>query len=262
MKMLKNYIISGEIELVTGLHIGGLKETLEIGGADSPVIRTYLVKEGDKLVKKVPYIPGSSLKGKIRALLEYADPNVEISSEKKNGFLKIGESFIKYPEDSVIPKIFGIPAEEEKEGFISRAIFRDAFPTDKTLKWWDEQIDLVEGAEIKTENSVNRLTSKANPRQFERVPPGSAFKFEIVLTVFEEDRSRELMETLLKGMKLLEENYLGGSGTRGYGKIKFKNIKVVKRTPEFYEGNEEEEKTVYEGKDYEFNIQQILTKIE
>lgn len=266
MKFLKNYVISGEIELMTGLHIGGLKETIEIGGTDNPVIRTYLVKKGQSEIIKIPYIPGSSLKGKIRALLEYSYPGVDIIDKdaqkiKPEGYIQVGENYIKYPENCLIPKVFGVPAEDGKVG-VSRAVFRDAFPTEETIKWWEEQVDLIEGAEIKTENAINRLTSKANPRQFERVPAGSKFCFEIVLTVYEEDRDDErgMLELLLKGMKMLEDSYLGGSGTRGYGKVRFRNIRIAVRDKKFYEG-QAEENVVFEGGDANLDVREILSKL-
>ena len=265
MKMVKNYVISGEIELKTGLHIGGLKETVEIGGADSLVIRTYrMMDESGKDVRLLPYIPGSSLKGKMRALLEYSTPGVKIKDKRDgNDYVKIGESFIKYPEGCLIPKIFGLPAEADKVENAPRAVFRDAMPTKDTIEWWDKR-DILDGAEIKPENSINRLTSKPNPRQFERVPPGSKFEFEIVLTLYESDDPKEYMKTLLTGMKLLEDNYLGGSGTRGYGKIRFKKLKIVEKDIEYYREEVNEEKVIYEaeGDQDVLNITEILKNIQ
>ncbi len=264
MKVVKNYVISGEIVLETGMHIGGLKETVEIGGADSPVIRTYILKDDSgKNVRTLPYIPGSSLKGKIRALLEHSMPNVEIADKKDNEHTKVGESYIKYPENCLIPKIFGLPAEEGKEN-LPRAVFRDAMPTSETIEWWDSQEDIIDGAEIKPENSINRITSRANPRQFERVPPGSKFKFEIVLTIYDGDSAKDYMKTILSGMKLLEDNYLGGSGTRGYGKIKFKNLKIVERDVNFYKEENAEEREIFktEGDNDGLNIRTILEKFQ
>lgn len=58
------FIISGILECVTGTRIGGTQEKFEIGGIDNPVIKDPLTD--------LPYIPGSSLKGKLRHLLEWA----------------------------------------------------------------------------------------------------------------------------------------------------------------------------------------------
>ncbi len=197
-------ILKGNIRVLTGLHIGGNKETIEIGGIDNPIIKT---------VNGVPYIPGSSLKGKIRSLLE----------NKKGKICDCGECDVC--------KLFG-PHESKNIQEPSRLIFRDAFPT---------QEEVI--TEEKTENTIDRKTGLAkNPRRTERVPEGTLFNFEIIFNQYFED-DKGLFQKLLTGMKLLEDDYLGGSGTRGYGKIRFENLKVVKKTIEDYEkgtaGNEE-----------------------
>ncbi len=229
-KILKKKI---NIVLETGLHIGGSKDNFHIGGVDSPVIKGLIKVNDEEGPRFLPYIPGSSLKGKIRSLLEITDKNVKIFNSRNNNEkekIKIGENYIKYEgESSIIKKIFGVPADDNKENkefSMTRLIVRDAKPTEETLNLWKKQEDIVEGVVVKGENSINRLTSHANPRFIERVPPGSVFEGELVLLVFEEDKDEEekMKKKIDEGLRLLEENYLGGSGTRGYGKVK---IKVV-----------------------------------
>lgn len=197
--------ISADLEIVTGLHIGGGNEFSAIGAIDSPVIRDSYNKE--------PIIPGSSLKGKIRTLLAQVysdgivlnkcnDDPVEIvrlfgGSEKKN----IGGR-------NVIPQ--------------SRLQFSDCFLKNSD-KLREDDIALTE---VKFENSIDRITSKANPRQIERVVRGSIFDFSLVYTCNNEQELNEDMEIIYKGIKLLEMDYLGGSGSRGYGKVRFNDLKA------------------------------------
>lgn len=198
MKLIDTKIITGTITLETGLHIGGAKATLDIGGLDSPVIKTP---------KGTPYIPGSSLKGKIRTLMA----------------LKTGSHEIKN-DNFLIKKLFGYSGEGKAANGaeLARFIFRDAMLDEVSFKQ-DFPEDCVvletEYTEAKYENTINRTSGKAdNPRQIERVPAGAKFKFEVVINTFDTD-TEDLEAALKDGFKLLEKNYLGGSGTRGYGKV-------------------------------------------
>ena len=253
-KFVKNLVMRGKIKLITGLHIGGLKETVEIGGMDNPVITTYKMHDG-RLIE-IPYIPGSSLKGKIRSLLEISYADEIGGKEKKNehGFVQVGDNYIKYesPKAKLIPKLFGIPANTQGyEENVSRVIVRDAYPTEDTIRRWKEYPDIVGGTEVKMENAINRLTSAANPRPVERIPAESEFTFEIVLSIYEGDNEKSLLSMLLEGMRMLEDNYLGGFGSRGYGKLSFKDLKILERDISYYEkGSSEgstEGKKIYEG---------------
>jgi len=193
-------IISGTITLKTGMHIGGSKSTLNIGGLDSPVIKTPF---------DVPYIPGSSLKGKIRTLLGL-----------KEGAANENE------ESPLLKKMFGFQGDNSgKKGEISRLIFRDAMLDDEHFKqhFADVEMDTAY-TEGKWENTINRMEGKTKNgglRQIERVPAGVRFNFEIVINVFDTDKNDKIEDTLKEGIQLLENNYLGGSGSRGYGKVKF-----------------------------------------
>lgn len=228
MKLAGYKIIEGIIEAVTGLHIGGNTATIEIGGQDNPVIKHPLTKE--------PYIPGSSIKGKMRALLEWkhglVDTRKVVDNKPNDAYGKVH----KYgglgckKEKCPICVIFGASSDEAALG-PSRLVFRDAFLDDdyraecKKLPNWTH-LDLTED---KWENSINRITAKANPRPVERVVPHAQFKLNMSYRVFENSGGGKLDEDLfcyvIEGLKLIERDALGGAGSRGCGQVKF-HIKV------------------------------------
>ncbi|MDP3566386.1 type III-A CRISPR-associated RAMP protein Csm3 [Sediminibacterium sp.] len=224
----ENYIIKGEIVCETGLHIGGAKESIEIGGIDNIVMRDS--------ISKLPYIPGSSVKGKMRSLMEINNPESSSNLIQNRGNpCKCGKCLPCH--------IFGNSADEVNEGQLkgpTRIIVRDSFPTEDTLEKWSETDDVVGGAELKYENTLNRITSEAKPRNQERVPKDSRFNMEIVFSIFDEDDPKNL-NGVFESLMLLEDNYIGGSGTRGYGKIKFENISLIKRSKDYYKGISDEE---------------------
>ncbi|WP_458328993.1 type III-A CRISPR-associated RAMP protein Csm3 [Caldiplasma sukawensis] len=210
MVFKKNIVYSGKITVLTGLHIGGGNETVKIGGTDNSVAKTTIWENGRKL--EVPYIPGSSLKGKIRKLLSSYVPTKD-ENENKN----------------IINEIFGT---SEKEGIkTSRVIFRDSFPSENTISLFVKQYDL-DLTEIKSENRIEE-NMKADPRFIERVRPFTEFDFECILTIYDNDDESRMKKTLEEGFKLLEQNYLGGNGTRGYGKVKIE-YDIEERGPEYY----------------------------
>ena len=228
----ENYIIKGEIVCKTGLHIGGSNDNIDIGGTDTVVIRDS--------VSDLPFIPGSSLKGKLRSLLELSDKESAQSVINNRG----GPST---DAETVAAQIFGVSADKGKGlKFPTRIIVRDSFPTEESIELWESQDDIVRGTELKYENTLNRIDSSANPRNLERIPKGSAFNFEIVFSVYEDDN--ENISRLLEAMALLEDNYLGGSGSRGYGKIIFDKIKVSKRGQDYYKEAKEEEVIIEDAK--------------
>jgi len=250
IKFEKNLIIKGKIKLKTGLHIGGLQETVKIGGTDSPALLGWKKYEGDKKPRIVPIIPGSSLKGKIRSLLDlkYAmdirskEEWKSLSQNEQECYHQIGEVYIQYPEKNVIPTIFGIGAREGKGKFNrTRLVVRDAYPTETTVEEWELNEDLIHGTEVKGENTINRITSAANPRFIERIPAESEFDIEMILSVYSVDEESNMLETIFEGLKLLEDNYLGGMGTRGYGKVEFTDIEIKEKKAEDYEEGKEGE---------------------
>lgn len=221
----ENFVIKGKLVCETGLHIGGANDAINIGGADSILIRDS--------VSDLPFIPGSSLKGKLRSLLELNDKkSIQSVLEKK------GKS--STDEDSIAVKIFGISSDKKNNlKYPTRLIVRDSFPTEESIKLWEKQEEVVRGSELKWENTIDRITSRANPRSLERIPKGSSFNFEFIFSVYEEDENN--LMGLFEAMRLLEDNYLGGSGSRGYGKVKFANISITKRGQDYYKKDIDEE---------------------
>lgn len=194
--MMAKIQITGTARVVTGMHIGGNGAAAAIGAVDSPVIKD--------VVSGRPIIPGSSLKGKMRSLLarQYNTSVVEHDSD--------------HPR---ICRLFGTANNEEKI-CNSRIIVSDMFMSN--ANWFDEKE--ISKTEIKFENSINRQTAVANPRQVERVIRGAEFLLDIIYNVENETEFLEDMEMLKEGMKLLTYDYIGGSGSRGYGKIAFENL--------------------------------------
>ncbi len=231
----ENYRISGEIVCKTGLHVGGSADTLGIGGSDSPVILDRL--------RNIPYIPGSSLKGKMRSALElkysgkWLDKNTgEVHGSKCTDL------------NCDLCTTFGRGATDKIKSGPTRLIVRDAYPTEETTLSWKDKDGIAHGTEIKGENFLNRITSMATPRFIERVPAGSVFAFEMIFSVYSPD-DRARLKLVLEAMSLLEDSYLGGSGTRGYGKIEFQNLSLSVKTPDAYrEGKDWEQSSVAEGK--------------
>jgi CRISPR-associated protein Csm3 len=223
LKLQKIYEITGKIELLTGLRIGSGNTEMHIGGVDNLVIKHPYTNE--------PYIPGSSLKGKIRSLLEYYfglpgfSYGVDPSSGGITSYKLLKENNISEDVKSnakTILKLFGLSgsgSEVLEEIGPTRVAFSDCFFTEEFKSKLEKE--RLPYTEIKAENRINRITGTAeHPRFTERVPAGAEFNFRITLKIYS-DEDEELLDILLKGMKLLELDYLGGCGSRGYGRIKF-----------------------------------------
>jgi CRISPR-associated protein Csm3 len=200
-KLIKKVFYTGTITLKTGLHIGGTNASLNIGGPDKFVVRNP--------ISNIPYIPGSSLKGKMRALVEISTGFVTISEK--------GDVGPTNDSSNIVGKLFGTAGDGDDK-HPSRLIVRDA-DLDVSNEDMFSNTDLPY-TESKTEVAIDRVTSKANPRTFERVPAGAKFKLELVLNVFENEDEKGLKATLNQAIKLLEDDYLGGHGSRGYGQVK------------------------------------------
>ncbi|WP_241761766.1 type III-A CRISPR-associated RAMP protein Csm3, partial [Fusobacterium nucleatum] len=199
-------IIKGTIKLITGLHIGTSGDFSAIGAVDTIVIR-------DSATNK-PMIPGSSLKGKMRYLL---------ARTKYNSSLELKE--IK-EEHKCIKRLFG----SSDPIMSSRLQFQDILLSDKSIEEFkDVEFDLPY-TEIKYENTIDRAKGVANPRQLERVPAGSEFDFKMIYNIENLEEIKEDMENILLILDVLEDDYLGGHGTRGYGRIKFKNFSLETKT--------------------------------
>jgi CRISPR-associated protein Csm3 len=212
-KLVKKIKINTTIELLTGLHIGGSSDNVEIGGIDNPVIKVA-TKDNQ------PYIPGSSLKGKMRSLLEQIEGSTEVGNSDK------------------VNNLFGVTERKEngkvvREGKPSKLIVRDAMLQAKSASELKDCDNLdMPYTESKYENTIDRLagvTKKGGIRQTERIPAGVFFDVEFIVNVWkteseniDEDLSLALLQ---KGINALENDYLGGSGSRGYGQIKFGELK-------------------------------------
>lgn len=198
--MLAKIEISGTLEVVTGMHIGGSSAFSAIGAVDSPVVKDTRTNQ--------PMIPGSSLKGKMRSLL--AKRYNEFKAEK--------------PDDDAecLTDLFG----SAKKGQVktSRLLFTDMF-----LENMDElkRAGLTGATEVKFENSISRATAVANPRQIERIVRGAVFPLQLIYEVEDEEKMISDFQILKEGFELLEYDYLGGNGSRGYGRVKIADLEAV-----------------------------------
>lgn len=210
--------LTATLLLRSGLHIGAGKDRVEIGGIDNPVIKHPLTGE--------PYIPGSSLKGKLRFLMEWAFGAIRADGQAW-GFND------KQPMDIADPvlRIFGNALKEWKGG-PTRLLMRDAPLCERDQKRYREAPHIF--FEEKTEVLIDRISGKAHgdvgARQTERVPAGIAFDFECVFRIYDtgDGGARDLacLNWLIQGLSLLEEDALGGSGSRGYGRIAFQDLRL------------------------------------
>jgi CRISPR-associated protein Csm3 len=212
-KLIEKVFISGKIVAVTGLHIGGSKTALDIGGVDSNVIKT---------AKGVPYIPGSSIKGKLRTILA-----------------REAGSANEQDDPDIVKQIFGLP-NDGSDGVPARLIVRDAFLLENHFNSTFSALDF-DYSEVKWENTIDRVTGEANPRQIERVPAGAEFAFTFIYNVFDDVKKEDHLKEIIKAMKILEDDYLGGQGSRGYGQISFpkEHISITKKNIAEYKGDNE-----------------------
>ncbi|MEG0392309.1 MAG: type III-A CRISPR-associated RAMP protein Csm3 [Anaerovoracaceae bacterium] len=201
--MFSKLELTGKIVIKTGMHIGGSESFAAIGALDSPVIK-------DKLTD-LPIIPGSSLKGKMRTLLA-----------KVHATGKINNRHNEDPE--ILLRLFGSANDKAKEkSWTGRLICSDSFMrNDKEL----EALGVIGGVEAKEENTIDRITAKANPRQIERVVRGAEFSMSLIYTAEEETEIVEDIGLIAEGLKLLTYDYLGGHGSRGYGRVAFRDLEI------------------------------------
>ena len=263
--------ITGTLIVETGLHIGGGGETLEIGGLDKPVIRDP--------VSQYPYLPGSSIKGKLRSILERwlnkplnrgggSGTYRYESDDLESGYTEIqADQYVEYEgaKTCEVSRLFGstggskcwIPSDIAQSQELggqgnktingvshtkikgrncpARLIVRDCHLTPESA----EQLRNIDTGlymtEWKFENGLDRVTAAANPRQLERVPAGAKFTFEMVYTVEDENQAIEDVKNLAIALSILEDDALGGHGSRGYGKVRFENFNFDYRDAKQYE---------------------------
>jgi CRISPR-associated protein Csm3 len=256
------------LKVETGLHIGGGGESLDIGGLDKPVIRDPLTN--------YPYLPGSSIKGKLRSILERllnkplnrpggSDTYRYESDDLEDGFTEINGQFIPYEgaRTCKLCRVFGstggsggriktwiktsIVNEQGLDKFgnrpiegqdytstrgrnaPSRILVRDCHLMPASAEKLEKVATGLYMTEWKFENGMDRITAAANPRQLERVPAGAEFKFELVYTVENPAQAAEDLKNLAIALAIMEDDALGGHGSRGYGKIRFQDFNLSYR---------------------------------
>jgi CRISPR-associated protein Csm3 len=243
LKFIGKLILEGDLTCVTGLHIGAGKGSLEIGGADNPVVKDAFGR---------PYVPGSSLRGRLRSLLEQASglavpSELVYLSKRKGQEVRIHQS--NRPDDEICLLFGRSPGRMEMTSGDSldsstatpaRLAVYDAHLVEESItESMRENLD-DEITEVKSENAVDRITSQANPRTLERVPAGARFRIRMVLDILcEEDKV--LVARLAEGLRLLEDDSLGGGGSRGSGQVELTNIGLRWRNRSFYSAGEAEQ---------------------
>src|SRR5450432_3794976 len=242
LQLVGKLILSGELHCETGLHIGAGKGSLEIGGADNPVVKDAF---------GLPYIPGSSLRGKLRSLLEQtsgmAVPSELVYLSKRKGQeVRIHQS--DRPDDEIcllfgrnpgrMERVQGESLDTSQATPARLAVFDAPLNPESITAQMRENLD-DELTEVKSENAIDRITSQANPRTLERVPAGARFRIRMVLDILcAEDAV--LPELLAQGLRLLEDDALGGGGSRGSGRVRFGDLKLTWRGRDYYASGAQE----------------------
>lgn len=215
---IKTHEIEGVLHVVTGLHVGAGRDAVEIGGVDSPVIKHPHTQQ--------PYIPGSSIKGKLRSLLEWTLHKVQDDGMPWGSDKRVPAG----PDDEIL-RIFGTTRDDWEAG-PTRVVVRDAH---LVKEWLDRVIsDGLPMTEDKSEVAIDRIQGKAasmGPRTMERVPAGAQFRLEILFKEYAVEgdggeRDKACLNRLLEALKLLEKDCLGGSGSRGYGQVRIQGLRI------------------------------------
>jgi len=236
LKLIGKLILEGEMRCETGLHVGAGKGSLEIGGADNPVVKDAHGR---------PYVPGSTLRGRIRALLEQATgmavpAELVFISKRKGQEVRIHQS--DRPDDEICILFGRSPGRMEKVGGgdidsnhatpARLSVFDAPLVLESITAQMRETLD-DELTEVKSENAIDRITSQANPRTLERVPAGAKFRVRMVLDILCAEDST-LPGLVMQGLRLLEDDALGGGGSRGSGRVRFDNLKMTWRGKDYY----------------------------
>src|SRR5262245_43222524 len=249
LQLIGKLILDGELHCETGLHIGAGKGSLEIGGADNPVVKDAFGR---------PYIPGSSLRGKLRSLLEQAGgfavpAELVYVSRRKGQEVRIHQS--DRPDDEIcvlfgrnpgrVERVVGDPLESSAASPSRLTVYDAPLDSDSITPQMRENLD-DELTEVKSENAVDRITSQANPRTLERVPSGARFRVRLVLDILC-DPDKELFGRVVEALRLLEDDSLGGGGSRGSGRIRFSNLRLAWRGRDFYASGAAESELIANG---------------
>src|ERR1043166_8156502 len=228
LKLIGKLILEGEMHCETGLHVGAGKGSLEMGGSDNPVVKDAFGR---------PYVPGSSLRGKIRSLLEQSSglavpSELVFLSRRKGQEGRIHQS--DRPDDEIcllfgrnpgrMERVAGDPLDSTQARRARLAVYDSPLVMESITAQMRENLD-DELTEVKSENSIDRITSQANPRTLERVPAGARFQVRLVMDVLC-DEEAPLFGRVLEGLRLLEDDALGGGGSRGSGRVSFANLRL------------------------------------
>jgi CRISPR-associated protein Csm3 len=212
MRKREHYVITGTIELKSGTRIGGSDDLLQIGGTDLTCIKDPVTGR--------PYLPGSSLKGRMRSELERYHERFGRNPNEPCGCAT--------PECPVC-RLFGPHKNTNHQLGPSRLLIRDA--------------PLLEGGQLehKTEAIIQRQSNTAqHPRTVERVAPGSRFALEIGVQVFDLDDGFEyddhdgkrvrgaeaLREVVYMALDLVEQTGIGSGTSKGYGAVEITVEKI------------------------------------
>lgn len=241
--LIGKLLLDGEMTCETGLHIGAGKGSLDLGGADNPVVKDAFGR---------PYVPGSSLRGRIRSLLEQAGGLVSPAdlvylSRRRGQEVRIHQS--DEPGDDIgllfgrnpgrMDRVSGDSSESAAASPARLTAYDAPLDLDSITSQMRENLD-DELTEVKSENSIDRVTAQSNARTLERVPAGARFKVRFVIDILcAEDR--ELVASFLQGLRLLEDDALGGGGSRGSGRVSFSNWKLTWRAKSFYAAGDPEQ---------------------
>jgi CRISPR-associated protein Csm3 len=236
LKLIGKLILEGEMHCETGLHVGAGKGSLEIGGSDNPVVKDAFGR---------PYVPGSSLRGKLRSLLEQSSGlavpgELVYLSRRKGQEVRIHQS--DRPDDEIcllfgrnpgrMERVQGETLETSQATPARLSVFDAPLDPESITPQMREALD-DELTEVKSENAIDRITSQANPRTLERVPAGARFRVRLVMDVLcEEDAP--LFGRVLEGLRLLEDDSLGGGGSRGSGRVSFAKLRLIWRGRGYY----------------------------
>jgi len=236
LRLIGKLILSGDLHCETGLHIGAGKGSLEIGGADNPVVKDAF---------GLPYIPGSSLRGRVRSLLENAlgltsSSELVYLSKRRGQEVRIHQS--DRADDEIcllfgrnpgrVERVEGEPIETRHASPARLTVYDAPLDPESITPQMRENLD-DEITEVKSENAIDRITAQANPRTLERVPAGARFRVRMVFDVLcEEDKA--LVARLFEGLRLLEDDALGGGGSRGSGRVRLANLTLGWRNRAFY----------------------------
>jgi CRISPR-associated protein Csm3 len=223
--LLGKIVMTADMTLESGLHIGAAEGAMHVGGIDKSVVRDPLTG--------YPYVPGSSLRGKLRSLLERRYEGVNGLAYNRDGGARIKRHECDSRMNAINCPVCGPFGSTGQGGnHPARLIVRDGFLTAASVARLRRLSTGTFMTEWKFENAIDRITSAANPRQLERVPKGATFCVEFAYTVEDEGNgdaaatSAEDLARLREALVLLEADALGGNGSRGYGKVSFSNVKL------------------------------------